>query len=121
MYQPQQAGQDAYYHYPPVPQQQQQPVPQSQRRYSALLQAQREVPVATVSDTVRQFVNQHVPKYFEAAEYLKKPPKACDPAIRQKAHIFMDQFDKALPPDGHDYLMEIVRRVAVDKSAGLYD
>lgn len=118
-YQHQQASQNTSYQHPPVPQQQQQPVPQSQCRYSALLKAQREVPVAAVSDGVRFFVNENVPKYFEAMDILKQPPKTCNPAVRQKAHIFMDRFDKALPPEGHNYLMEIVRRVEVDKSAGL--
>lgn len=115
----QQAVRNACYQHPPIPQQQQ--VPQGQRRHPALLQAQREVPVVTVSDDVRQFVNQHVPKYFEAVEYLKRSPKVCDPATREKAHIFMDQFDKALPPEGRNYLMEIMHHVAIDESAGLHD
>ncbi|KAH7412070.1 hypothetical protein DE146DRAFT_751208 [Phaeosphaeria sp. MPI-PUGE-AT-0046c] len=115
----QQPRQGPYLEQPRVPQPLQ--VLQSQSHYSTILQAQREVPLAAVSNSVRHFVDANVPKYFEAMRYMTQPLETSDAEIRQKAQIFLKQFDEALPPEGRSYLNEIVQRVAIDENAGLYD
>ncbi|OAL02058.1 hypothetical protein IQ06DRAFT_335059 [Phaeosphaeriaceae sp. SRC1lsM3a] len=113
----QQPRQDPYVEQPPVAQQSL--LLQGQCRSSARLQAQRDVPIAAVSDNVRHFVDAKIPEYFAAMRCVGQ--SAGDSVMRQRAQTFLEKFNQALPPEGHNYLKEILQRVAIDEMSGLHD
>jgi hypothetical protein len=89
--------------------------PQASHNYTA---QQREAPVTPINTALRQHIDANISAYFAAIKCTDEPTDSKNFPMQKRAQAFQIQFKSNLPPEGHQYIEEIMHRMYIDQNEG---
>lgn len=72
----------------------------------------------SITEPLRGYIFATLPKYFGAVRACMPLPTAANTALQQQARSFMQRFKATVPPEGHEFMEEIVRRMIIESNEG---